>query len=331
MVRSGFGTPKWVRFELATKLFFTSDVHGSDPVFRKFVNSAKAYKVNILILGGDITGKGLVLVSKDSAGSYKVNYMGREIVAKDEAEFATIRTRISRNGFYVYVNTPYVIDELRESKEKTEKVLMTCMKDSVTSWLKLAEERLKDTGVKCYISPGNDDEYEIDSILNSSNYVINPEEKVITLEGGYEMITTGKANMTPWKCPRDVTEDELQKTIASLTSQVKDFNKAIFNLHVPPYNTLLDVAPELDSELTTVVRAGQPSMVHVGSTTVRQVIEQYQPMLGLHGHIHESKGVDKVGRCVCLNPGSEYQEGVLRGALVTLDSGKLKSYQLTSG
>lgn len=316
---------------MATKIFFTSDVHGSEPVFRKFVNSAKAYKANHLILGGDITGKGFVLVSKDSAGSYNVNYMGRKIVARDDAEFATIRARISKNGFYVYVNTPDVINELRASKEESEKVLMTCMKETLTSWLELAEERLKGTGVNCYISPGNDDEYEIDSILNSSSYVINPEEKVITLEGGYEMITMGKANMTPWKCPRDVTEEELEKTIGSLTSQVRDFNSAIFNLHVPPYDTLLDVAPELDSELTTVVRAGQPSMIHVGSTTVRKAIGQYQPMLGLHGHIHESKGVDKIGRCVCLNPGSEYQEGVLRGALITLDSGKLKSYQLTSG
>jgi Icc-related predicted phosphoesterase len=320
-----------VTFDLTTKILFTSDVHGSEPVFRKFVNSAKAYKVNHLILGGDITGKGFVSVSKDTAGTYRVNYMGREIAAKDDTEFATIRNRISRNGFYVYVNTPEVIEQLRTSKEETERVLKTCMRDTLTSWLNLAEERLKASGVKCYISPGNDDDYDIDEILNSSTYVINPEERVVTLEGGYEMITTGKANMTPWKCPRDVAEEELERTINGLTSQVKDFNKAIFNLHVPPYNTNLDIAPELDNTLTVVVKAGQLSMVHVGSVSVRKVIEKYQPMLGLHGHIHESKGVEKIGRCTCLNPGSEYQEGVLRGALITLDSGKLKSYQLTSG
>jgi Icc-related predicted phosphoesterase len=168
-------------------------------------------------------------------------------------------------------------------------------------------------------------------VLNSSTYVINPEEKVITLDGGYEMITTGKANMTPWKCPRDVTEGELEKTLKSLTSQIHDFSRAIFNIHVPPYDTLLDVAPELNSELKIVTKAGQPSMIHVGSVSVRDAIEEYQPMLGLHGHIHESKGVHTIGRCLCLNPGSEYQQGVLRGALITLDSGRLKNYLFTCG
>jgi Icc-related predicted phosphoesterase len=314
----------------STKVFFTSDVHGSELVFRKFVNAAKVYKVNDLILGGDITGKGLVLVSKDQEG-YKANYFGNDIVAKNEDEFQKLKSQITKNGFYVYVNTPEVISELKASSEKSGNVLKECMQQTLSSWLKLAEERLKGTGTRCYISPGNDDEYELDSVLNASSYVINPEEKMIMLDGVYEMITMGKVNMTPWKCPRDVTEEEVEKVLGSLTSQVHDFSKAIFNLHVPPYDTLLDVAPELDNELRTIMRSGQPSMIHVGSTSVRRAIESYQPMLGLHGHIHESKGVEKIGRTICLNPGSEYQEGILRAALITLDAGKLKSYQLISG
>jgi Icc-related predicted phosphoesterase len=313
-----------------TKIFFTSDVHGSDPVFRKFINAAKVYKVNHLILGGDITGKGLVLFSKDNDG-YKANYFGKETQAKTEEEFQKLKGQVTKNGFYVYVGPPELISELKESKEKSSGILMDCMKQTVSSWLRLAEERLKGTGTDCYISPGNDDEYEIDPILNASTYVVNPEEKMVILDGTYEMITMGKVNMTPWKCPRDVTEEEVGKTLDSLTSQVHDFSRAIFNIHVPPYDTLLDVAPELDSELKTIVKAGQPSMVHVGSTSVRKAIEKYQPMLGLHGHIHESKGVEKIGRTICLNPGSEYQEGMLRAALITLDSGKLKNYQLISG
>jgi Icc-related predicted phosphoesterase len=314
----------------ATKILFTSDVHGSEPVFRKFVNAAKVYKVNDIILGGDITGKGLALVSKDDEG-YKANYFGNDVVAKNEEEFQKLKGQITRNGFYVYVNTPEAVKEMKASNEKSGSVLRDCMRETLQSWLKLAEERLKETGIRCYISPGNDDEYEIDSVLNSSGYVINPEEKVIMLDGIYEMITMGKANMTPWKCPRDVTEEEVQKTLASLTAQIHDPSKAIFNIHVPPYDTLLDVAPELDSNFKTVVRSGQPSMIHVGSSSVREAIEKYQPLLGLHGHIHESKGVEKIGRTVCLNPGSEYQEGILRAALITLDSGRLKSYQLISG
>jgi Icc-related predicted phosphoesterase len=313
-----------------TKIFFTSDVHGSEPVFRKFINAAKVYKVNHLILGGDITGKGLVLFSKDQDG-YKANYFGTDMLARTEEEFQKLKGQVTKNGFYVYVGSPAIISELKSSKEKSNSVLMDCMKQSVSSWLRLAEERLKGTGTSCYISPGNDDEYEIDPILNASTYVINPEEKVIMLDGAYEMVTMGKANMTPWKCPRDVAEEEVEKILRSLTSQVKDFSRAIFNIHVPPYDTLLDVAPELDGELKTIVKSGQPSMIHVGSTSVRKAIEMHQPMLGLHGHIHESKGVEKIGRTICLNPGSEYQEGILRAAIITLDTGKLKNYQFISG
>ncbi len=314
----------------STKVFFTSDVHGSDTVFKKFLNAGKAYKASRIILGGDITGKGLVLISKDE-NCYRADFLGKEVVAKNEADFERLRAQITKSGFYVYVADSGTISKLRDSAEKLEEILMECMKERLRSWLKLAEERLNGTGIECYISPGNDDEYEIDSVLNSSSYVINPEERVVSLAGEYEMITMGKVNMTPWKCPRDVTEEEVEKTLGAMVSQVHDFSKVIFNIHVPPYDTLLDIAPELDSELRIVNRAGQPSMVHVGSISVRQAIEKYQPMLGLHGHIHESKGVEKIGQSLCLNPGSEYQEGVLRGALITLDSGKLKNYLLTSG
>ena len=313
----------------STKIFFTSDVHGSDLVFKKFLNAGKAYKASYLILGGDITGKGLVLVSKDANG-YKANFLGKDVMATNEADFERLKGQIVKNGFYVYVGDPSTISEMRESTDKSEKVLMECMKERLEFWLNLAEERLKGTGIECYISPGNDDGYEIDSILNSSSIVVNPEEKVVSLAGDYEMITMGKVNMTPWKCPRDVTEEEVENTLEHMVSQVHDFGKAIFNLHVPPYDTLLDIAPELDSELRVVNRGGQPSMVHVGSASVRRAIEKYQPMLGLHGHIHESKGVEKIGQSLCLNPGSEYQEGILKGALITLDSGKLKNYLLTS-
>ena len=47
-------------------------------------------------------------------------------------------------------------------------------------------------------------------------------------------------------------------------------------------------------------------MIHAGSTAVRASIEKHQPLVGLHGHIHESKGFVTLGRTLCLNPGSEY-------------------------
>ena len=106
----------------------------------------------------------------------------------------------------------------------------------------------------------------------------------------------------------------------------------MFNLHVPPIRTPLDMAPVVDENLHPVIQGGSVLMGPAGSQAVRNVIENYQPLLALHGHIHESRGLAKLGKTVCVNPGSAYGEGVLHGALFELDRRKgLKRYQLTSG
>ena len=74
-----------------------------------------------------------------------------------------------------------------------------------------------------------------------------------------------------------------------------------------------------------------PILTSVGSTAVRSAIEKFQPLLGLHGHIHESKGSIKIGRTLCVNPGSEYSEGVLKGVMMNLDEKGVRSFQFTSG
>jgi len=162
--------------------------------------------------------------------------------------------------------------------------------------------------------------------------VINPEEKVVPVDDKHEMISTGYTNITPWNCPRDVSEEELAKKIENMTSKVTNMKNCIFNFHCPPYDSSIDSAPKLDKDLKPAVSpGGEMLMIPVGSTAVRAAIEKYQPLLGLHGHIHESRGTAKIGRTLCLNPGSEYGEGILRGALITLEDDKVKSHQLTSG
>ena len=106
----------------------------------------------------------------------------------------------------------------------------------------------------------------------------------------------------------------------------------MFNLHVPPKDSGLDTAVLLDEELRPLIRSGSPVFAGVGSTAVRKSLERHQPMLGLHGHIHESRGDARVGRTLSLNPGSEYSEGVLRGVIVTLSAKKgVMGFQLVSG
>jgi len=314
-----------------TRLFFVTDVHGSDRCFRKFVNAGKFYNANILVLGGDITGKMIVPIVKQPDGTHKAEFGGTAFEIKTQEQLAEVMKNIKDSGFYPFMAEPKDVEELSAKPELVPPLFKKLMKESITGWMKLAEERLKGTGIKCYVSPGNDDYFEIDEALDSATYVINPEEKMVDIDGEHEMITLGWANHTPWNSPRECDEDVLHQKIEKMTVQVKDMKKALFNLHVPPINTIIDQAPKLDATLKPVISGGSIVMTSAGSTAVRASIEKYQPLAGIHGHIHESRGMVKIGQTQCFNPGSEYNSGILKGLLCDIDKDKVKSYMLTSG
>ncbi len=312
------------------RLFFVTDVHASDRCFRKFLNAAKVYKANTLILGGDITGKLLVPITQQAGGTYSLRLFGKdETISQGKLE--ETKKALLDAGQYPYVTTPSEVEEMQADKAKADEVFGKVMASAVESWVNLAKERLQGTGVKCYISPGNDDKFEIDPKLVDEGPVVNPEGKVVELDGGYEMITLGYANPTPWNSPREVPEERLGEMIEAMASKVRDQSRAVYNLHVPPKDTELDRAPAVSKDLGYVREGLGIKFVHVGSTAVRKSIEDHSPMLGLHGHIHESKGFVRMGKTLCINPGSEYADGILRGAVVNLEGGKVKDFLLTSG
>jgi len=314
-----------------TRIFFTSDVHGSDVCFLKFLNAAKFYEANVLILGGDITGKMIVPLVEQGDGSAVGDFLGIREVVKTPEERQALEKRIRNSGYYPYSTSSDEFEKLQADKSLVDKLFSKVMAAGVKRWVDIADQRLKGTKVKCYISPGNDDRFDIDDALRASTGIIYPEGEVVSIDDHHEMITSGWANTTPWKSPREVPEEELIKKFQPMIDRVQNMETAIFNLHIPPYETPIDLAPELDPNLKPVIKGGSMSMVHVGSKTVRQLIEQYKPMLGIHGHIHESRGFVKIGRTLCINPGSEYGEGILRGAIINLDPKSVKNYMLTQG
>jgi Icc-related predicted phosphoesterase len=316
---------------VSTKIFFATDLHGSEKCFLKFVNAAKFYKANTLIMGGDITGKIVIPIVKEPNGKFHATFLGDKRTAKNDKELQDLKRAIRFAGYYPYLTDPDGMKELQTDESRVQSIFKELMLDTVRSWIQIAEERLKDSEIKVYITGGNDDVAEIESIIGGSSYVIDPEEKVVQIDGNYEMISTGWSNATPWKTARECTEEQLWAKIEMMTSQVKDMKNCIFNLHVPPIDSGLDSCPKLDENLKPVLAGGEIVMTSGGSTSVRRAIETYQPLLGLHGHIHESKGFLKIGRTLCLNPGSEYSEGILRGALVELDDGTVKNFLLTQG
>jgi Icc-related predicted phosphoesterase len=145
------------------------------------------------------------------------------------------------------------------------------------------------------------------------------------------MISSGLSNITPFDCPRDLPEDQLLEKLEAMATQVEDMTRCVFNFHVPPFASGIDEAPALDEQLRPQIGSQGVVTEPVGSKSIRQIIEKYQPLLTLHGHIHESRGQAKIGRTLCLNPGSEYSEGVLRGLIVTIQDDTVVSHQMTSG
>lgn len=314
-----------------TRIFFATDLHGSEKCFLKFLNAGKFYKTNTLIMGGDITGKLMIPIVKQADGSFEATYADAKHTARSTDELEALEKEIRFGGFYPYLTVPDEMEELQKDESKVEVIFKKIMLENVQRWVDLAEKHLKGSGVSLYITGGNDDLTEISSILQSSSFAIDPEEKVVSLDSKHQMLSTGWSNPTPWKTPRECSEEELGKKIEGMASQVKDFKNCVFNLHVPPIDSGLDTAPKLDRNLKPVVEGGEMAVAPAGSTAVRAAIEKYQPLLGLHGHIHESKGFVNIGRTLCINPGSEYGEGILRGTIVELADGKVKNYLLTQG
>jgi Icc-related predicted phosphoesterase len=315
-----------------TRIFFTSDVHGSENCFLKFLNAAKVYRANVLILGGDITGKMIIPLVEQPDGTFVATFLGTSRVMKTKEELEALEKSIRFNGYYPYRTIPSEVDKLQADKKTVDELFSKIMSDAIKRWVSIAEERLKGSEVKCYISPGNDDRFDIDEILKSSLIVLYPEDEVVLVDAHHEMITSGWTNPSPWNSPRETTEDKLAAIFGRMISKVDRMENCIFNFHCPPFDTPLDVAPQLDKTLKPVLSTGGAvNMIHVGSKTVRQLIEKHKPLLGLHGHIHEARGFVKIGRTLCINPGSEYGEGILRGALLNIDEKGVKSHLLTGG
>jgi len=312
------------------RLYYTSDLHGSTTCFKKFVNAAKAYEADVIILGGDLSGKLIVPIYKQDNDTYSTKFQERKLTVNGELQLNELLAKIRFTGAY-YV----ILEKGEEAKFATEtdrnQLFLQVLRNATREWVVLAEERLKSSATVCLMMPGNDDPKEIDPIIEASTRVVNPEGKVITIDGTYELVSCSYGNITPWSCPRDIHENELEAKLEEICSAIKSSDTALFNFHVPPYDSSLDLAPKLDENLKIETRMGQPVMIPVGSHAVRKVIEKYQPLVGLHGHIHESKGTTMIRRTFCVNPGSEYGEGILHGIIIDLEKGKLQRYVLTQG
>ncbi|BCU67760.1 metallophosphoesterase [Sulfolobales archaeon HS-7] len=307
----------------SVRLFFTSDLHGSDVTFRKFLNASKMYEADVLIIGGDLAGKALATIIDKGNGVYEFD--GKEYTS-DRLQVLT--KELSEKGVYYKVVTHTELEELSENKRAQEEAFKQAITDKLRSWSDVV--RSKGINVPIYYNLGNDDpEYAAEAI--PPEVMKRSEGEVIPLPGNYEMISYGVVNPTPWNTYREAPEEKIHSEIKRMMDKVSDPSRTVVNVHAPPYGTNLDNAFKLTSDLRPVVRGGEIETDHVGSKSVRKVIEEFKPLLGIHGHIHESRGFDRIGETLIFNPGSEYNAGILHALLVILENGKVKTHQFITG
>jgi len=311
------------------KLFFATDVHGSEICWKKFVNAAKFYEVDMLILGGDMTGKAIIPIIAQGGDKYKVTLLEQESILDGKEAVDKMAATIQNRGYYPYVTTPDEVNEISSTPGRSDALFLDQVMATVQRWMDYADARLAGTGIRCFVCPGNDDIFEIDAAIAASKTVRSVEGQVIQLDEHHEMVSSGWTNPTPWDTHREEPDEALLTRLEAVISKAKNPSNAVFNLHAPPYGSGLDEAPELTKDMRPAY-AGR-SLVPVGSKSVLKVIEKYEPILGLHGHIHEGKGTRKFKKTLCINPGSMYEQGVLHGAVVELKPQKVGNYVLTTG
>ena len=320
----------------STKLFFATDLHGSERTFRKFINAGKFYDVNVIVMGGDIQGKLMIPIIREGNGHHRATVQGRVEHLETEEDLKNLMGKLDILGFYYKVMEADEFQSLQANPDAVHALFNELAKQKLVNWVNLAEERLNGTGIKCFVTGGNDDEWEVLNVMKreDAKSFFACENEMVHIDDEHTMISIGISTPTPWKTPREVPEEELSVMIDEMAAKVPDMNKAIFNFHDPPKDSTLDTCPMLDWDKDPpeqIIKGGQPVMHGAGSRSVREAIEKYKPMLGLHGHIHESQSVAKLGRTTCINPGSEYAEGILRGCIVTFVDGEVQGYQMTSG
>ncbi|MEM3627152.1 MAG: metallophosphoesterase [Candidatus Bathyarchaeia archaeon] len=315
--------------ESLTRILFATDMHGSEGVWRKFLNASAMLKVDVAICGGDLTGKMIVPIVEQKDGKYAYYFMGKNHLI-DSSGLEKAFKDIRGIGYYPYLTNQSKYEEMAKDPKKVDEVFHEVMISTLKSWLDLIPQKVP-SEIRVVVCPGNDDRFAADEIVNVHKHVINGEGRVIRIDDSHEMVSCGWVNPSPWKTTREEEDEKLEERLERYISQLENPQSALFNFHAPPYQTKLDEAPLLDENLNPIIRSGSVVMVPVGSKAVRKMIEKYQPFLGLHGHIHESAGSMKIGKTYCVNPGSEYAEGILRAFLIEFKGNQISRLQRIEG
>lgn len=320
----------------ATRIFYATDLHGSEVTWRKFINSAQFYNADVLICGGDLMGKVVVPLVRTSGSTWRASLQGQTHELATASELNSFTQRLGTLGHYWVELDEDEYEGYIGDEGRVERLFDELAKERLRKWVAFAEERLSGTHIRCLITGGNDDTDDVLAAMEEldTDRVVPCEGRVVALDDHHTVASLGYSTPTPWNTPRELPDEEIGARIEKLLEQVADPSACLFNFHVPPLDSGLDSCVKLDSTVwppAPVVENGQPVIFGAGSRSVREAIERYHPLVSLHGHIHEARGINKYGDIASINPGSEYGEGILRGVIVNVVGNSVSAAQFTSG
>ncbi len=192
---------------MSFKCFYASDIHRSDLLWRKFINAAAFYKADVLIMGGDVAGKSVIPIIKRQDNSYyAAEIAGERTFAEDE--LPALEKRIRDLGQYPYRTTEEQIAALHRDQKAVDELFLKVMTETLERWMRFAEERLHGKGVRLFVMLGNDDEPALREVLARSPMVVDPEDIPVELGDGFQMLSCGFSNPTPWHSAREMTESD---------------------------------------------------------------------------------------------------------------------------
>ena len=313
-----------------TRVYFATDLHGSNKCFRKFLNAGPTYGADVLVLGADLGGKAIQGIVRGAGGMWHARFVGTDHDVAEGQELEALERLIEDHGYYPYRAEPGEL-ESRQAAGTLDALFLELMIARLRVWMALADERLRPKGIPIHVMLGNDDPPQLGAVLEEATWATPVEGRVVPLDEDHELVSWGFSNLTPFHSHREQTEEELGTSIGAMIGRLRDPSRSVFNFHVPPIASGLDDAPVLDESLTVQQSLGQVKFAPAGSTAVRAAIETTQPLLSLHGHIHEAGGIRRIGRTIAINPGSDYATGTLNGALITLERDKVATHQLVRG
>lgn len=312
-----------------TKIFFATDLHGSEPCFKKFLRAGTFYGADILFLGGDYGAKELVLFSNSEKGVDTFSGSGQHQHFASTDDFDRYVLWCKASGRLMKRVDASVLQHIAPASYHD--LFDRTLNDTFATWAEMARDAFRRDGIPIYVIPGNDDSPRTDHYFTSEPFVFMHRRTAELRASLITLLGWGGSNPTPWHTPREYPEHQIRSELEQALKLRSHAGPMVLLAHPPPFGCGLDLVPEITKTLSYRLSFGSSAMVPIGSSAVREFVEEHQPLIGLFGHVHEGRGYHMIGQTLCINPGSAFHTGRLLGCILSITDGRVDDFQLTDG